>query len=92
MGDNTRTYQSNQEWVVVYVCFDTWWMLKTLGGKSKRSNKTIYCSSDELLCRVFFDWDITIIIITIIIITRKLHLQANVTKKVIILHNPSYRL
>ena len=24
--------------------------------------------------------------------TRKLHLQANVTKKVIILHNPSYRL
>ena len=28
----------------------------------------------------------------IIIITRKLHLQANVTKKVIILHNPSYRL
>ena len=25
-------------------------------------------------------------------ITRKLHLQANVTKKVIILHNPSYRL
>ena len=26
------------------------------------------------------------------IITRKLHLQANVTKKVIILHNPSYRL
>ena len=27
-----------------------------------------------------------------IIITRKLHLQANVTKKVIILHNPSYRL
>ena len=29
---------------------------------------------------------------TIIIITRKLHLQANVTKKVIILRNPSYRL
>ena len=26
------------------------------------------------------------------ITTRKLHLQANVTKKVIILHNPSYRL
>ena len=24
--------------------------------------------------------------------TRKLHLQANVTKKVIIVHNPSYRL
>ena len=32
------------------------------------------------------------VIITWWLLTRKLHLQANVTKKVIILHNPSYRL